>query len=360
MTPKLSDFQNKDGIQIKEEIVDGNLFYIVSYIYNDSELWRDEVNFEARGLTFDSTGKIVSRPFEKFFNINENQFTQFKDLDFTDAEYFEKLDGSMITGLIIDGVQNGERLHFKTKKSFYSDVALECNKDFAEDGRYVNFITGAQGNNKTPIFEYTSPMNRVILDYGMEPKLTLLAIRDNESGEYATYFTLDLMSKFYDIPLAKKYDHSSIVDVMGQDEDGREGYVIYLKSGQRVKAKFPSYLSKHRVLDNFNMRTIANMIVDECSDDMKPLLTPERLKLLEKIEKNVLYDLGCVGERIKYLISLWVEDGLSIPEIGKQYSNEKFFHPAIQIFKGKDFDETVKKFYKKQYVETFSTKPLWY
>ena len=58
MTPKLSDFEGQSNISIKKEIVGGQEFTIVSYIFNDSELWKNPVNLEARGITFDSDGNI--------------------------------------------------------------------------------------------------------------------------------------------------------------------------------------------------------------------------------------------------------------------------------------------------------------
>ena len=58
MTPKLSDFEGQSNISIKKEIVAEQEFTIVSYIFNDSELWKNPVNLEARGITFDANGDI--------------------------------------------------------------------------------------------------------------------------------------------------------------------------------------------------------------------------------------------------------------------------------------------------------------
>lgn len=354
MTPTIDDFRNKDNIQIKEEIVDGLAFYIVSYIYNDSALWKDPINLEGRGLTFDVNGNIVSRTMEKFFNINENQFTQLKDLDFEDAQYFEKVDGSMITGIIVN-----DNVHWKTKKSFYSEVAQSCQKDFGGINQYtncvhicVNWDTGPW----TPIFEYTSPGNRVVIDYGIEPKLTLLAIRHNVTGEYAPYEVLETF-KFQGVPVVKRYSQKSIVDVLQEDSDNREGYVVLLKSGQRVKAKFPSYLSKHRSLDSFNARTIATMVIDETIDDMKPLWPVERLQIAEQIESIVVKEFDALRSVVYNLYKSW--EGMELRDIGKQYSTHSQFHPAIQIFKGKDETKILKEHYMSLRVANFSTKQLW-
>ena len=243
MNLQLSDYVNKDNIAVKEEIVDGQKLYIVSYVFIDSELWRDEKNLEARGLVFDENGSIVCRPFEKFFNLNENQFTQYNDLDFTGAEYYEKVDGSMVTPVVF-----GDKIYFKTKKSFYSEVAQSCQQDFGDNKKLIEFCMYMKRLNMTPIFEYTSPSNRVVVDYGQEPRLTLLDIR-RADGMYMLRITVEYLAKCYKLDIVKKYDNTSIQDILKEDIENREGYVVKLKSGQRVKVKFPSYLLKHHTLN---------------------------------------------------------------------------------------------------------------
>ena len=354
MIPKLSHFEGQSNISIKKEIVGGQEFAIVSYIFNDSELWKNPVNLEARGITFDANGNIVSRPFEKFFNLNENQFTQFKDLDFTDAEYFDKVDGSMITPVVVDG-----KVYFKTKKSFYSDVAQSCQKDFGNDERYIKFCNVCAEYRITPIFEYTSPMNRVVVDYGTEPKLTLLAIRNNVSGIYIWRDVIVKVRDDYGIPIVEQFDINSIQDILSQDIETREGYVIRLKSGQRVKVKFPSYLLKHHTLDRMTKRNIAEMVLEECIDDFKSLVDPRHLPMIEEIEARVVKDLEVIEEIVSDLCEVWANDNLTLPEIGKQYSCHPFFNCAIMVHKGKDMQEMVKKHYASKVLPLLDNIQLW-
>lgn len=352
MTPKLSDFEGQDNIAIKKEIVGGQEFTIVSYIFNDPELWKNPVNYEARGITFDADGNIVSRPLEKFHNLGENQYTQFKDLDFTDAEYFEKIDGSMISSIVIGG-----KVYFKTKKSFYSDVAQSCQKDFGDDERYIDFCTFWYTQGVTPIFEYTSPMNRIVVDYGSEPKLTLLALRCNVTGYYLPRFMLTECYYDYGIPVVEQFDINSIQDILSQDIENREGYVIRLKSGQRVKVKFPNYLLKHHTLDRMTVRNIAEMVIEECIDDFKALVDPRHLPKIEEIEIRVVKELEGHEICVQVLLDEWKD--LTLPEIGKKYSSHPHFNCAIMVHKGKDMAEMVKRHYISKILPTLDNKQLW-
>lgn len=73
------------------------------YAYVDAELfpevvtWEDATRRELRGLTFDLNGKVISRPYHKFFNLGERPETQPDVIDLSRPhEILEKLDGSMV------------------------------------------------------------------------------------------------------------------------------------------------------------------------------------------------------------------------------------------------------------------------
>src|ERR1700756_5034792 len=59
---------------------------------------------ECRGLMFDRDGKLISRPYNKFFNINEREETLASNyhVDGTDVVIMDKLDGSFVRPVRID------------------------------------------------------------------------------------------------------------------------------------------------------------------------------------------------------------------------------------------------------------------
>jgi T4 RnlA family RNA ligase len=367
MTPVLQnyyiDYENgilKDNIKIKQETVAGKVFNIVSYIYNNNDTFNDPLLLESRGITFEEDGKIVSRPFEKFFGLDGSQWTLSKDLDFTDAEFYLKVDGSMITFVPIDG-----QIYAKTKKSFFSDVAISCQNDFGNNELLKHLITSFP--NLTFIFEYTSPSNRVVIDYGKTPELTLLAVRGNITGEYipigmySFYNILHSDWKNSNINFVKKYDNLTIFDAINEthnEDSDIEGFVAVLKTGQRVKLKCDPYLAKHRVLDEFNAKNLATLIAKDLHDDLKPVLSPERKNILENLEKIILKELEIYSQVVYNLVSEW--EGKSLREIGTNYGKHPQFNPAINIFKQLgDNDDIIVQHYLKHRVENFSTKPLW-
>ncbi len=133
---------------------------------------------ECRGLIFDLDGKIMSRPFHKFFNIGEREETQPHVLDFSlDHTIFTKLDGSMLRPIEVNG-----NIRWGTKMGF-SEVAEFAEKFiFTHRPEYNEFASWCMSQGLTPIFEYMGPYNKVVLDY--EEHMSLLAIRETVSGKY--------------------------------------------------------------------------------------------------------------------------------------------------------------------------------
>jgi len=76
---------------------------------------------EGRGLIFDRDGNLMSRPFHKFFNVNEREETQTHVVDMSQPHVImEKMDGSMIRPILVDGY-----LRLATKMGV-TDVAMQA------------------------------------------------------------------------------------------------------------------------------------------------------------------------------------------------------------------------------------------
>ena len=96
----ISDFdflRSEPEFIFKEELGMTIIFYAVSLpdTFPLVVTREDALRRECRGITFDTeTGDIVSRPYTKFFNLNERQETLQGEVDFNEPHRFlNKLDG---------------------------------------------------------------------------------------------------------------------------------------------------------------------------------------------------------------------------------------------------------------------------
>lgn len=137
-----------------------------------------EYRRECRGLFFDKKGAIISRPVHKVFNVNQLEETLAHNIKWEDIMFIEeKRDGSMIRPFILEG-----EIRWATRKGI-TEVAIQVENFVKENEKYDFFVRELCENNITPLFEWTSPTNRIVVNYEKE-ELTLLLARENFSGNY--------------------------------------------------------------------------------------------------------------------------------------------------------------------------------
>lgn len=207
--------------------------------------WND-VTRRTRGLIIDTrTEKVVSRPFEKFFNWSQIPTEEQARLMNAPADAYNKWDGSLG---ILYGLHTGEH-RIATRGSFTSPQALHATQVLQD--KYPTFepILGL-----TYLFEIVYPKNRIVVDYGYMDDLILLAVIDTETGK-------TLPKDPYDWPgpwnPPERY-YSSLAEVLTAPQSkNQEGFVVHFpESDLRVKWKFDEYVRLHRIMTNVSTLSV--------------------------------------------------------------------------------------------------------
>lgn len=235
---------------------------------------------ECRGLIFDSTGKLISRPFHKFFNVNEREETLVRNIDMTRAHVaMEKMDGSMIRPLGLSG-----HLRLATKMGV-TEVAMNAETWLASQPLIKKeWLWFCMENEVTPLFEWTSRQNQIVLDYAAD-NLVLLACRHNTTGEYFMPnpddgCPFDIVPQYGSVDLTLE----DYVERQRQAE-GREGDIIRFSDGHMIKIKNDWYVRIHKTLDRIRFdRHIVNLILHEEIDDVIPMLPQESVDRVRDFE----------------------------------------------------------------------------
>lgn len=250
---------------------------------------------ECRGIIFDSkTGDIIRRPFHKFFNVNEREETQDYVVDLSRPHaILEKLDGSMIAPFIV----NGEMI-WGTKMGA-TDVAKPVEEfvNLRKNGAYLHLADSMLAKGWTPIFEWCSRKQRIVLDYGNEDQLVLTAIRNMYTGEYKPHSALVEWAQLYSnpvngfIPVVRAFepqtDMKAFLDYVRDLEDA-EGFVIRFDDGHMCKAKSHWYVQIHKAKEAILQdRNIVELILEEHLDDVKAHLPAEDRDLLTQFESDI-------------------------------------------------------------------------
>jgi RNA ligase len=299
----------KDGYKVINYVVAGHDTF-PSMIEDDSDAWESigwfnlgyAIRRECRGLIFDMEGNLVRRAFHKFFNVNERDETQLERIDWSSHHVIlEKLDGSMVTPFYVDG-----HLRWGTKMGI-TDTSMEAEAFVASRPDYTELAAHYLQSGFTPVFEWCSNKNRIVLDYP-EDRLVLTAMRDTVSGVYMLQDALERIGERYGIPVVKTWSHEQIqkmgtlIDIIRASE-GIEGVVVRFDDGHMVKIKADWYVRIHKVKSLLGQeRDVVSLILNNELDDMLPLLPQEdRLRVSEFDER--LYDaIKSAARSIKILV----------------------------------------------------------
>lgn len=348
----LDHLRDDKRIRFSEETVNGETVTIVAYMIGDRDLWDKPLATECRGIVFNSSGDCISRPFHKFFNVGECEATQLHSLPEL-TEVLEKRDGSMLVPVIVGG-----QTAWKTKKSFYSDVAVDAAKNVPAE--VIELAKDILEMNMTPVFEYTSEQNRIVLDYGSEPNFVLLAIRRNETGEYSSYDAMNAIAEAYGVEVIKKYD-LTLQDCLEQTKtlENFEGWCLRdPATGFYVKLKCEWYLRMHKARTELRERDVADMVIAETIDDIKSALSLDGFNLtpIEEIERRVAEEIANIRETVDYIVAT-VEDKTNFKAIAAKYKDHAYFGLIMSAVRGKEPD--YKKYWQQNFRDNYSLKTVY-
>jgi len=304
-------------------IVDADPYDQASGVFEQRD-YNAALRRECRGIIFDSaTGDIIRRPFHKFFNVNEREETQDRVVDLSRPHaILEKLDGSMIAPFVVDG-----QMIWGTKMGA-TDVAKPVEEYVKNNPNYRQFAEYVIERGYTPIFEWCSRKQRIVLDY-KEDQLILTAIRHNNRGEYLDRAGMINTADLFFIPFVRSFAPRSNMKAFLEyvrDLEDLEGFVVRFYDGHMLKLKCHWYLQIHRAKEAILQdRNIVELILEDKLDDVKAHLPDEDRFELGRFEH--LFNIEVYGQA--QLISNMLE------HIREENVDRKTF--ALEI--GPNFDQ---------------------
>ena len=280
-----------------------------------ARLW--QIRRECRGIIFSkSTGKVISRRFHKFFNVNEVSETKFNRVDLSKPYVIlEKLDGSMISPFRTEG-----QIKMGSKQGAETDVAKQCDlfiQQSNQKAQYYSFSEKWINKNYTPIFEFVSPKFRIVMEYP-EESLRLIGLRNNEDGEYVAWKELEKIAAEEGVPLVgevgkdeKKVNLSKAkgdplnFELLVQEirkQIGFEGFVIRFDDGKMIKIKTNWYFELSKKLDlvkNPNEKHLWKFVLDNEYDDVKSFLPAHLRDKYDRFASDLIKNLEATAKRIQ-------------------------------------------------------------
>lgn len=264
-------------------------------LYNYSEkatydrLWTPETR-QCRGLVVEEgTGRIVARPFKKFFNCDETGIPEVTLANLMNKsgpiEVTDKLDGSNVNVWYYD-----HSWHTSTRGSFVSKQAQAAGWWLTHSN-----IKLPRETDHTFICEWCAPDNRVVLKYD-KPGLHLLGVR-RPNGYDAGADDRGEWSKVTGIPSVPMQYGYDLLGLLAESVFAREieGWVVRWPDGMRVKIKTEDYIRLHRIVSGFSPERIR-----------EAMLTGEHERYFQELPEELRAEAEEIGTLIAAAVMLRV------------------------------------------------------
>lgn len=250
-------------------VADKGDYTVIDYVYAQADTFDHPARVECRGIKFGPDGRIIARPFQKFWNLNERPGCMASEVDFTRPHtVMEKLDGTMVHATLLNG-----RVVFMTRMG-RTEHAIRGERHLTPS--VERWCRALLVWDYTPIFEWTAPDNRIVVRYE-ESALTLLAIRNTRDGYYGSREFCAEWATSMGVPLvaapSPEWTDADSFLAYARAITGAEGFVVRFADGMMVKAKGEDYVLKHRAKDGVSQeKNILALVLSGGLDDVLPLL----------------------------------------------------------------------------------------
>lgn len=266
-------------------IVHGMISNIPIHLINGSSFdieWALD-NIKYRSSIWTDNNEPVSLGLKKFTNWGERSDIFPLPTTLQNTTIIEKVDGSCI----IISKYCGE-LIIRTRGTIDATIKDNGQELLWLKDKYPNVFNNTLLNSEkvSIICEWTTPSNKIIIDYGKQPDFKLLNVIWHKDYRYFTQKEVDECARLWNIPRPQKYqfkDTDQMFETV-QHWINQEGICIYYNNDQHIlKLKSFDYLRKHAFKSNATFKNIMELYFQWNQ--------PNRDTMIERIQKE--YDYEC-------------------------------------------------------------------
>ena len=240
-------------------------------------------NKHMRSVVVNYEGEVISASFPKFTNYGENPEHFPVPNSLKHCTVVEKLDGSTL----IVSKYNGQYI-LRTRgtvdaSTMANGFELELFKEKILFPLAKNIGNIGETWEFSILFEWVSPINKIVLNYGDEPDWYLVGMIWHGDYELHSQSDLDDFAKQHNLKRPATYTFSDVNDLLQNVDQwkGKEGVCVYSKNDQSIhKVKSSDYLIKHR----FKSEATLENTLDLYFSYGKPLYQEFESKLTETFD----------------------------------------------------------------------------
>lgn len=234
---------------VHEHILNGEVVTLVQPNHIGAK-W-NQVNVIFRSSVWNYEGELISAGFPKFVNFGEKPEVFPVPTSLKGTVIVEKLDGSLLCVSKYKG-----KYIFRTRgtvdarESMDNGIEIDVFVSEMENNGFFDHYNDILGDtwNRSFLFEWLSPTNKIVISYGDIPIFKLIGIVSHHDYSMEPQSVLDTIANEFGISRPETYTFTSIDDLLSNVKGwvGREGVCLYSNNGQEIhKIKAEKYLLLH-------------------------------------------------------------------------------------------------------------------
>jgi T4 RnlA family RNA ligase len=241
------DKVDRTQFMVHEHSLNGEIVHLIQPQHIGTKWTQD--NKHMRSVVVNYAGEVISASMPKFTNWGENSEHFPVPNSLRNCTVMEKLDGS----LLIVSKYNGQYI-LRTRGTVDASTMangheLELFKDTILKTLESKIVTWSTWKFSI-LFEWVSPINKIVLNYGDEPDWYLVGMICHDDYELHSQHDLDDFAKRHNLKRPATYTFTDVNDLLQNVDQwkGKEGVVVYSKNDQMLhKVKGAWYLALHHM-----------------------------------------------------------------------------------------------------------------
>ena len=238
------DKVDRTQFMVHEHSLNGEIVHLIQPQHIGTKWTQD--NKHMRSVVVNYEGEVISAGFPKFTNYGENPEHFPVPTSLRNCTVMEKLDGS----LLVVSKYKGQYI-LRTRGTVDASTMANGHELELFKEKFLKRLTHDTPDtwNVSILFEWVSPINKIVLNYGDEPDWYVVGIVHHSDYSLYSQEDLDMWAKNKGFKRPATYTFTDVNDLL-QNVDkwkGKEGVCVYSKNDQTIhKVKSADYLIKHR------------------------------------------------------------------------------------------------------------------
>ena len=239
------DKVDRTQFMVHEHSLNGEIVHLIQPQHIGAKWKNDNLHF--RSAVWNYNGELISASFPKFFNWSEQPDLSPVPNSLKNTTVVEKLDGSTL----IVSKYNGQYI-LRTRGTVDASTMANGHELELFKEKFLKSLTHDTPDtwNVSILFEWVSPINKIVLNYGDEPDWYVVGIVHHSDYSLYSQEDLDMWAKNKGFKRPATYTFSDVNDLLQNVDQwkGKEGVCVYSKNDQSIhKVKGAWYLALHHM-----------------------------------------------------------------------------------------------------------------